>query len=256
MKSYSIGIDIGSTCTKSVVMKNNHIEKKILIPTGWSSVETSEKLKTMLYGYLEDASVVSTGYGRICVPYADKQVTEITCHAKGAVFLFNARNLDVIDIGGQDTKAIRVMDGNVVDFLMNDKCSAGTGKFLEIMANTLGVDIPALCNLAKNGSGVKISSLCTVFAESEVTSLMGRGETKENIAFAVISSIVEKVYSQVSRLLDGGSDVCLTGGLCGCDYLCESLSKAIDKPVLTEPDARFAGAIGAAIIAQNTAEKR
>jgi predicted CoA-substrate-specific enzyme activase len=107
------------------------------------------------------------------VPYADKCVTEITCHAKGACHIHGLSAMTVIDIGGQDTKLISVEDGSVKDFVMNDKCSAGTGRFLEIMANTLAVDVRELCALASEGGSTSISSLCTVFAESEVTSLIG-----------------------------------------------------------------------------------
>ena len=133
---------------------------------------------------------------------------------------------------------------------MNDKCSAGTGRFLEVMANTLGLRPEELCQLAAQGSGVSISSMCTVFAESEVISLIGRGEPKQNIAYAVVDSIVKKVASQAGRLTLGKM-VCLTGGLCEFDYLCESLGKKLNVTVNTNPDGRYAGAIGAALSAMN-----
>lgn len=133
---------------------------------------------------------------------------------------------------------------------MNDKCSAGTGRFLEIMAARLALRPEELCALARRGSGVSISSLCTVFAESEVVSLIGRGEPRENIAFGVVDSIVKKVASQRQKLGGQFSAVCLTGGLCQCDYLPEAISAAIGQPVLTHPDGRFAGAIGAALCAR------
>ena len=133
---------------------------------------------------------------------------------------------------------------------MNDKCSAGTGRFLEVMANTLGLRPDALCELAAQGGNTSISSMCTVFAESEVISLIGRGEPKENIAFAVVDSIVKKVASQAGRLALGKT-VCLTGGLCEFDYLCKSLGKKLDFTVHTDPDGRYAGAIGAALSAMN-----
>ena len=148
----------------------------------------------------------------------------------GACYVHGSKNLAVIDIGGQDTKLILVEDGMVKDFIMNDKCSAGTGRFLEVMANTLGVRPDALCELASLGGGTSISSMCTVFAESEVISLIGRGEKKENIAFAVVDSIVKKVGSQAGRLAVQG-DVCLTGGLCEFTYLKDSLSRHLGKPV-------------------------
>lgn len=250
MKQFAIGIDIGSTCTKAVVLNSQkQIINRILLPTGWSSVETAEKLKQQLSPWLPDAVTVATGYGRACVPFADRSVTEITCHGKGAAFLYNASSLTVIDIGGQDTKIILLDNGLVSDFLMNDKCSAGTGRFLEIMANTLGLRLEELCELSSQGSGVSISSMCTVFAESEVISLIGRGEPRNNIAFAVVDSIVTKVAGQASRLLQSGGAVCLTGGLCELPSLHRALEKKLGRSVLTSPDGRYAGALGAALLA-------
>lgn len=154
----------------------------------------------------------------------------------------------LIDIGGQDTKIIRIENGMVTDFLMNDKCSAGTGRFLEVMANTLSLTPQDLCELASKGSGTSISSMCTVFAESEVISLIGRGESRENIAFAVIDSIVQKVVSQAARLTNGQEEcICLTGGLCDYSYLKKSLGESLKTDVLTDTDGRYAGAIGAAL---------
>ena len=249
---YFVGIDIGSTCAKTIVMdEQKQILHRLLQPTGWSGVDTAEAIRKKLEELgidLAEAAVVATGYGRISVPYADKAVTEITCHGLGACYVHDSKNLAVIDIGGQDTKLILVEDGMVKDFIMNDKCSAGTGRFLEVMANTLGVRPDALCELASHGGGTSISSMCTVFAESEVISLIGRGEAKENIAFAVVDSIVKKVGSQAGRLAVHGN-VCLTGGLCEFAYLKESLSQHLGKPVHACSDGRYAGAIGAALSA-------
>ena len=150
---------------------------------------------------------------------------------------------------GVETDLICVEDGMVKDFIMNDKCSAGTGRFLEIMSNTLGVKPAQLCELAEQGGGVSISSMCTVFAESEVISLIGRGESKENIAFGVVDSIVRKVASQASRLDLQNCAVCLTGGLCEFTYLRQRLEKTLGVTVDACPDARYAGAIGAALSA-------
>ncbi len=248
-----IGIDIGSTCTKTVVLnEEKELVKTWLLPTGWSSVDTAESVRKTLSEegfHIEQCPVVATGYGRVSVPYADKTITEISCHAKGAMYLQNSKNLLVIDIGGQDTKIICVEDGLVKDFVMNDKCSAGTGRFLEVMANSMAMRPDDLCALAEFGGGVHISSMCTVFAESEVVSLVGRGEKKENIAYAVVDSIVKKVASQVSRLELDKMSTCLTGGLCDCDYLKKALGKELRCEISSQPNARFAGAIGAALTA-------
>ena len=249
-----IGIDIGSAGAKTIVMDaEKNILLRLIRPTGWSSVDTAQKIREQLLEAgvnPERSRIVATGYGRVSVPYADKCVTEITCHARGAVHLQQMERLTVIDIGGQDTKIIAIENGQVQDFAMNDKCSAGTGRFLEVMANTLSVRPEELCDMASHGSGTSISSLCTVFAESEVVSLIGRGEKKENIAYAVVDSIAKKVSTQASRILREGSPVCLTGGLCGCPYLRESLAKALGVPVAANKDGQYAGAVGAALTAE------
>ena len=252
---YFIGIDIGSTCTKTVVLdEQKQLVKSLLLPTGWSSVDTAETVKKTLAAegfHIESCPVVATGYGRVSVPYADKTITEISCHAKGAMYLQNSENLLVIDIGGQDTKIICVENGLVKDFVMNDKCSAGTGRFLEVMANSMALRPDELCALAEFGGGVHISSLCTVFAESEVVSLVGRGEKKENIAYAVVDSIVKKVASQVSRIETERMSTCLTGGLCDCEYIRKALGKELHCEIQSQPNSRFAGAIGAALTAMS-----
>lgn len=250
---YYIGIDIGSTCAKVVVLDE---DKKICLqtvqPTGWSSVDTAEIIRNNLLDAginPDENNCVATGYGRVSVPYADKTITEITCHALGAVEINNMKDTLVIDIGGQDTKVIRIEDGMVKDFIMNDKCSAGTGRFLEVMANSMGLRPDELCRLAEKGGGVTISSMCTVFAESEVISLIGRGEPKENIAYAVVESIASKVVSQASRLYEKGETVCLTGGLCECDYVRKVLENKLCASVITGAQSRYAGALGAALSA-------
>lgn len=256
MTKYFIGIDIGSTCAKTIVMnQEKEILYRFLQPTGWSSVDTANQIQTTLLEkdiQPDESVVVATGYGRVSVPYAKKCITEITCHAKGACYIHKVENMLLIDIGGQDTKIIRIKDRMVTDFLMNDKCSAGTGRFLEVMANTLSLTPQNLCELAEKGGGTSISSMCTVFAESEVTSLIGRGESRENIAFAVIDSIVQKVVSQAARLTDSQEEcICLTGGLCDYPYLQKSLGKSLNAKILTAPDGRYAGAIGAALCGFN-----
>lgn len=170
-KRYGVGIDIGSTCAKSVAVDGDGVVVwHDLRPTGWSSVDTAGAIQSSLPEAVKagQARFVATGYGRVSVPFADKCLTEISCHGKGAVHLFDAKDLNVIDIGGQDTKLIAITNGTVSEFVMNDKCSAGTGRFLEVMANTLSVTPGGLCDMASRGGETRISSLCTVFAESEV----------------------------------------------------------------------------------------
>ena len=144
---------------------------------------------------------------------------------------------------------LTVENGVMTNFVMNDKCAAGTGRFLEVMANTLSLRPNEMFDLARLGSDTTISSMCTVFAESEVIGLIGKGEPKENIAYAVVNSTIRKVAAQVSRMNGEMSTFCLTGGLCECEYIREALSKELGKDVFSCPDARYAGAIGAALSA-------
>lgn len=253
---YGIGIDIGSTATKIAVIDRNgvivHLDAQ---PTGYSSVETARNVKARLesLGFLADDAqslIVATGYGRISVPYANKTVTEITCHGRGATHLFGGDGT-VIDVGGQDTKVIHLVGGAVKKFTMNDKCSAGTGRFLEIMANRLGVSQEELASLARKGSPTPISSMCTVFAESEVISLVGQGEPRENIANGIIDSVMSRVATLALSM--PGQPYFLTGGLCENDYAIQTLSDKLGAPIDTCPQARYAGAIGAALIALDNA---
>ncbi len=246
---YQVGIDIGSSATKVVVMENNQIVKTMLLDTGFSSRKVAEKIYLILEEEgitKENSKYVATGYGRISVPYADEVVTEITCHGKGAQFLFQGDGT-VIDIGGQDTKGIILKKGRIMKFIMNDKCSAGTGKFIEVMTNRLGVTQDELSELARKGKPITISSMCTVFAESEVISLIGKGTPREDIAYGVIESVVTKVVQLVSQV--PGEQYFLTGGLCEDIYVLERLEKALHAPVISKEIARYAGAIGAAIMA-------
>ncbi|MCI7404421.1 MULTISPECIES: acyl-CoA dehydratase activase [unclassified Pyramidobacter] len=247
------GIDIGSTASKAVVMdeaKERILERKIM-PSGWNGRETAAEFLDWLrsLGYArEELRITATGYGRVSVPYADETLTEITCHGRGACFL-GGKDLAVIDIGGQDTKVILTRGGRVTDFIMNDKCSAGTGKFLEIMANRLGLTMPELFDLAEHGREITISSMCTVFAESEIVSLMGLGTPREDIACGAVRSVVAKVATLAGRKAASGVYF-LTGGFCESPLMVRKLSAALRADVRTAPDARFAGAIGAALLSK------
>lgn len=253
---YAIGIDVGSTCTKAAALdESGSLAFHKVVPTGWNCVETASGLMEDMAAQgiqRQAAKVVATGYGRVSIPFADKAVTEISCHGKGAAWLFGADAFTVIDIGGQDTKIIEVKGGHVQNFIMNDKCSAGTGRFLDIMAGTLGVTLDQLCELARqSGTHLQISSMCTVFAESEVVSLIGRGAKKEDIAYGIVDSIASKVRGQMGKLGAQGGRVFLTGGLCQVPFIQEMLSEKVGVPVESAPLARYAGAIGAALYAQN-----
>ena len=250
---YYVGIDIGSTATKVSVFDDETLTFNIVMPTGWNSVHTSNIIKEKLKEKgidLEKAKVVATGYGRISVPYADKTITEITCHGKGAYYLNNSNMMTVVDIGGQDTKIIKIENGYVTNFLMNDKCAAGTGRFLELMANTLGVTLDEMVHMALKGKDINITSMCTVFAESEVISLIGSGAKREDIARGVINSIIGRIKTLLNKQGIAG-DVYLTGGLCDLEPFIQLLSEKINRRVNTSSLARYAGAIGGALLAKN-----
>lgn len=250
---YFTGIDIGSTASKVVVLDQEKMVAHFVIPTGWNSKDTAReiarRLDEMGMPVNEEMKVIATGYGRISVEYAQKVITEITCHGRGGYALVG-EDCTIIDIGGQDTKAITVEKGVSTNFLMNDKCAAGTGKFLEIMANRLNVDLLEMFELAAQGKPLAISAMCTVFAESEVISHIGSGERREDIAAGVVDSVINRVAGLVSRHAIKGK-VVLTGGLSECDYLIRRLSQKIGHPIYSDPLGRYAGALGAAIIARD-----
>lgn len=253
---FYVGIDIGSTASKVAVFEDEKLVETKVYSTGWSSIETSKTIKVYLESIgidSENSYTVATGYGRVSVPYADKTITEITCHGTGALYLYGS-DCTVIDIGGQDTKVITLSDGSITNFTMNDKCAAGTGRFLELMANTLGLDIMDMCRMSTRGKNINISSMCTVFAESEVISLIGNGSKREDIASGVVDSIASKVKSLCQKHSDSG-DYFLTGGLCENTYIINRLSSKLGKEVKSHPLARYAGAIGAAVLGKKFSKK-
>lgn len=246
-----IGIDIGSTASKICILRENGEPEFKVMPTGWNSKITSGIILDGLteeLGSVEDCRIVATGYGRISVDYADKVITEISCHGRGGYEMIG-RDCSIVDIGGQDTKFINVKRGRAVDFLMNDKCAAGTGKFIEVMANRLGVTIGELFDLAAKGKPLPLSSICTVFAESEVISYMGEGKEKDEIAAGVINSVAVKIVALMQRkeLMD---TVIVTGGLSDNPFFAKLLSEKLHREVLPMENGRYAGAYGAAILAR------
>ena len=248
MSKYYVGIDIGSTASKTVVIDDEKVVDAFTLPTGWSGQETAENIyeKLKFKGYADDMTCVATGYGRVCVHYADKVVTEITCHGKGGWCIFGKDGI-IVDVGGQDTKIIQIEDGTVKDFLMNDKCAAGTGKFIEVMAARLGTGLNELYDMASKGEAVSISSMCTVFAESEVIGHIASGRPKQDIAAGVIDSVAARVAALAIRY--PAKEMVLTGGLCDSPYFIEILSQKAKRKVTTHPFARYAGALGAALTA-------
>lgn len=249
------GIDIGSLSTDAVILKGDEILSYSVVPT----LSSSEAAANLAYqAALSDAAlemsrverVVATGYGRSSTDLADKAVTEITCHAVGARHLF-AEAMSVIDIGGQDSKVIRLSeDGRVEDFAMNDKCAAGTGRFLEVMARALDTELTSLGDLSALAvQDVRISSTCTVFAESEVVALVAGGTSKEDIIRGLHRAIAERIYGMVVRLRANPPYV-MTGGVAKNSGVVCAIEERLQTRLLLPKEPQIVGALGAAIIAR------
>ncbi|MDR2157544.1 MAG: acyl-CoA dehydratase activase, partial [Clostridiales Family XIII bacterium] len=198
---------------------------------------------------------VVTGYGRITYQGADKQITEISCHAKGIDYLTDGV-ATVIDIGGQDAKVIRISDGKMENFTMNEKCASGTGRFLEVMARVLGCELGRLSNLADRATKeVSISSICTVFAESEVISNLAAGESIENVARGAHLSVAKRVAGMCGRV-GVREKVVMSGGVALNANMVNAMEEVLGVPVVAAPHAQIVGAIGAAVLARELAQAR
>ena len=249
------GVDVGAVSAKAAIVKDGELLASSIIPTSSdakkSAIEVMSKTLKEAELELNDIDyIVATGYGRFTIPFAQKQVTEITCHAKGASFLFPDTRT-IIDIGGQDSKAIRISENSEVsDFVMNDKCAAGTGRFLEVMAKVLEIDIGNLGELSlRSKNNISISSMCTVFAESEVVSLIASGVCREDIALGLHRAIAERVVGMANKILLTES-VTLTGGVMNNVGVVHALKEKIQMSINIPDNPQIIGALGAAIIAK------
>ena len=252
---YVLGVDSGSTSTNAVIMnQDKEIVSYEVIRTGAKSIESAQKILDEILQKSnlrrEDISlIVSTGYGRVSIPYADEAVTEISCHGKGAHY-FNPKIRTILDIGGQDSKAIKLNEnGEVEDFAMNDKCAAGTGRFLEMMARTLEIDISELGPISlKWNEDVEITSMCSVFAESEVISLIAQNKEKSDIAHGVHKAIASKGYSLLKRVGLKG-DYMMTGGVAKNPGVVKAVEEKIKDKLYICDEPEIVGATGAALYA-------
>ncbi|OFV93230.1 MAG: hypothetical protein A3H28_05395 [Acidobacteria bacterium RIFCSPLOWO2_02_FULL_61_28] len=252
---YAAGVDVGSTQTKAIVLSE---EKKIigrsLINTGAFVSQAAERafraaVESAGIPPEQVAYVVGTGYGRYKVTFGDAQITEISCHARGAKFLFpNTRT--VIDMGGQDAKGIRVGDdGDVKDFVMNDKCAAGTGRFLSNAAETLGVSLDEIGPISLQGKkAVRLSTVCAVFVESDIMSYLAEGKTMPDILAGVHSAIAARTVALVRRV-GIEAEVSFTGGVSLNIGMVRALEEKLGVPVNVCEDSHYIGAIGAALFA-------
>jgi (R)-2-hydroxyacyl-CoA dehydratese activating ATPase len=252
------GIDIGSTMTK-VVIFTDKIEAFLIGSTGpehrkLANKVMEEALARAQLKFEDLRYIVATGYGRINVPFADRQVTEITCHAKGLHHLLPTVKT-IVDIGGQDSKGIKINDGKVTSFVMNDKCAAGTGRFLEIIADSLGVPLEKLGELSLTADrAAEISSTCTVFAEHEVINKLASGETIPNLIAGIHESVATRVYAMVNKLKIE-PDVAITGGGAKNIGLVKALEVKFGFPILVPPEPLITGALGAALVGKEVYQK-
>lgn len=250
------GVDVGSLTAKSIIMKNGNILAQEIIRISPDLEESGREVFSMA---LKSSSVeaddiekiVSTGYGRERVEFSDKRITEISCHAEGASWLIPSTRT-VIDIGGQDSKIIFLeSNGEVSDFTMNEKCAAGTGRFLEVMSDALDMTLQELGAFStKNIDSVEISSTCTVFAESEVINHISNGVPVKKIAAGINESIASRIASLANRV-PVKKDVVLTGGVAKNKGVKEALEKKLGFEIRIPEEPQIVGAVGAALFAKN-----
>ncbi len=251
---YVLGVDSGSTSTDAVIVdKDGTPVATVILPTGAKATESAQRA---IDSVLEKAGLtrdqitlaVATGYGRDSIPTMDTSITEITCHARGAHALC-PEAMTIVDIGGQDSKVIKLdEDGNVVNFVMNDKCAAGTGRFLEMMARTMELPLDEFCTQGLSWKhDVKISSMCTVFAESEVVSLVADDTPVPDIIHGLDRSVASKITSLAKRV-KAEPPYLMTGGVANNEGLVTAIGEALGAPVATSEDSQLCGALGAALL--------
>ena len=252
---YVAGVDVGAITAKAAIFSDGQLLATAVILAGYERAAAALRVLDQALAQADltreqVACLVATGYGRVQVPGADRTVTEITCHARGAHYLCPTVQT-VIDIGGQDSKGIAVgAGGKVLDFVMNDKCAAGTGRFLEVMARALEVDLADFGSLALSAPRrAKISSTCTVFAESEVVTHLAAGTPRPEIIAGIHESIAARVATMVGRI-SVQDVVVLTGGVARNAGVARMLEEKLRHTISVPEQAQLAGAIGAALIAR------
>jgi predicted CoA-substrate-specific enzyme activase len=250
---YFAGIDLGSTITKVVIIdRDEEICASVINHTGAEHRRLANKVMKEALGqaglsFDEIYYVVATGYGRITVPFADRQITELTCHARGVYHFFPGVRL-AVDIGGQDAKGLKIKSGKLLDFTMNDKCAAGTGRFLEVIANALNLKLEDLGSISLNSTNkVLISSTCTVFARQEVVSRLSEGIPLEDVLAGIHDAIASRVARMVKRLKTG-PDVVFTGGVAKNIGVVKALEAKLGCELLVPGEPLLSGAIGAALL--------
>ena len=254
----TVGIDVGAVSSQAVIVADGRILAYANMRTGSSSPDSARnayRFALQAVGNLPENRMdrcIGTGYGRVNVPFADRSITEITCHARGANFIYGPAVRTVLDVGGQDIKVIRCDErGSVTDFLMNDKCAAGTGRGMEVFADLLGVPIAAVGDRSFDYRGDEpqaVSSTCVVYAKSEAAALLRRGWTPERVLAAYCRAMTERIYALVERV-GAEAGFAVTGGLAKNRGIIDRLMPMVGLPRMhTDWDTQIAGAAGAALI--------
>ncbi len=259
-KGYFVGIDSGSTSTDVVILnREKEIISGIILPTGAGAAMGAERameeaLKEAGLQREDIDAVVTTGYGRSAIAQGDKSITEITCHARGAHYL-DPEVRTVVDIGGQDSKVIRLDEnGSVVNFVMNDKCAAGTGRFLEMMARTMEMSLDEMSQTGlEYKEDITISSMCTVFAESEVVSLIAQNKGRDDIVHGLNKAVASKTAALAKRV-GGEEKYMMTGGGSKNKGLVHTLEEKLGTTLVVSDKAQLCGALGAALFAADMAD--
>ena len=256
---YFSGVDVGSTQTKCVIIdEQRDIVARALIETGANIIRAGDRgfaaaLDAATIPRESVACVVGTGYGRFKVSFGDIQITEITCHAKGACLLFPGTTT-VIDMGGQDAKAISVHDGEVADFVMNDKCAAGTGRFLSTAAEALDLQLDEIGEISLRARNpVRLSTVCTVFVESDILSYVAQGKKIEDILGGIHSAIAARTIA-LARRVGLKPEYTFTGGVSRNVGMVQMLEEKLGHHLNVCADSHFMGAIGAALFAREHAQ--
>jgi predicted CoA-substrate-specific enzyme activase len=238
----------------AITDKSNSLLSSVKGPTGAEHRQLANEVmqQTLKQAALQidDISyIVATGYGRLNVPFADRQITELSCHARGVSDLFpNVRT--AIDVGGQDAKCMKIDNGRLVSFVMNDKCAAGTGRFLEVTAAALGIRLEDMGHISlKAIEKIQISSLCTIFAQQEVVALISRGEKLENIVAGLHHALASRIAA-LARRLGIEPDLVLTGGVAKNPGMVRAMKESLDCEILVPEEPLITGAFGAAILAK------
>jgi len=252
MNKFSIGIDVGSRTTKIVLLQDKKIIFSKISDTGVNPRKTSDNLLEEIHNKFDIPSktkIFTTGYGRKIVSGTQKAISEISCHAKGVHFLFPEVNT-IIDIGGQDSKVILLNSkGKVIDFVMNDKCAAGTGRFLEVAANILELTVEELGNESeKSDKKIEIDSTCVVFAESEIIGLISQQVKRADIIASIHSSIAHRTKSLVAQL-SYQNPIVFTGGVAKNLGMRKAISEILNIEMLVPENSSITGALGAALLA-------